>query len=124
LKLRLMIILLLAFVLTGCKNTPPDDFIFSYEMNSIEEEDQNEIQRWLHEPNQTSVRISEFNDEKNGDHYVYAHSSKFSEVDVVQKGDALILMFKNEKVDGSGKDALVKINFNPDIIKEFVLDSE
>lgn len=123
-KPRLIIILLLTFVLAGCKNTPPEDFIFSYEMNSIEEEDQDEIQRWLHEPNQTSVRISEFNDEKNGSHYVYAHSSKFSEVDVVQKGDALILMFKNEKVDGSGKDAFIKINFNPDIIKEFVLDSE
>lgn len=41
-----------------------------------------------------------------------------------QKGDALKLMFKNEKVDGSGKGTFVKINFNPDVIKEFVLDSE
>lgn len=28
-----------------------------------------------------------------------------------------------QKVDGSVNDAFVKINFNPDIIKEFVLDS-
>ncbi|MBT2684738.1 hypothetical protein [Bacillus sp. ISL-37] len=123
-KLRLMIILLLISVLAGCKKLPPDDLIISYGMNSIEDKDQDKIQRWLHEPNQTGARITEFNDENNGRHYVYAHSSWFSEVDVVQKGDALLLMFKNEKVDGSGKDAFVKINFNPDIIKEFVLDSE
>ncbi|MBS8266363.1 hypothetical protein DYI25_18225 [Mesobacillus boroniphilus] len=85
---------------------------------------QDEIQRWLNEPDQTTTRTYEVYDEINGRYFVYAHSRKFSEVDVEQKGDAIKVMFRNEKVDGSGKDAFVKIKFNPDIIKNFVLDSE
>ena len=123
-KFKFLIVLLLISVVAGCKNTPPEDFVFSYEMNAIEEEDQDEIQRWLTEPDQTATRTYEIHDEVNGRYFVYAHSRKFSEVEVTQKGDAIKMMFMNEKIDGSGKDAFVKIHFNPDVIKNFVLDSE
>ncbi|MBT2640337.1 hypothetical protein J7E37_20725 [Bacillus sp. ISL-39] len=93
-------------------------------MNSIEEEDRDEVLRWLHEPDQTATRTYEFIDEDKGRHILYAHSSKFSKVDVEQKGDAIIMMFRNEKTDGAGQEAFVKIKYNPDIIKNFVLDSE
>lgn len=131
-KFKLLIILLLISMVVGCKNTLPEEFIYSFpeefiysfEMNSIEEEDQDEIQRWLNEPDQTTTRTYEVYDEINGRYFVYAHSRKFSEVNVEQKDDAIRMMFRNEKVDGSGKDAFVKIKFNPDIIKNFVLDTE
>lgn len=126
-KLRLLLTLLLIFVVTGCNkaNTPKaEDFIYSFEMNSIEEEDQDEVQRWLNHPEQTPISTYEVHDEVNGRYFYYAHSSKFSEVEVTQKGDAIFLMFTDEKADGSGEDAFVKIKFNPDIINNFVLDSE
>ncbi|UYZ22470.1 hypothetical protein [Mesobacillus jeotgali] len=126
-KLRLLLTLFLISVVTGCNTTTiteADDFIYSYEMNSIQEQDQDEIQRWLHEPDQTATRTYEIYDETNGRYLVYAHSSKFSEVEVTQKGDAIKIMFRNEKTNSSGQDAFVKIKFNPDIIKNFVLDSE
>lgn len=129
-KLRLLLTILLISGVTGCDTTTEEEdysdeeFVYSFEMNSIEEEDRDEIQRWLHEPDQTPTRTYEFVDEINGRHIVYAHSSKFGNVDVKQKGDAIIMMFKNERTVGSGKDAFVKIKYNPDIIKNFVLDSE
>jgi len=73
---------------------------------------------------QTATRTYEIYDETNGRYLVYAHSSKFSEIEVTQKGDAIYMMFTNEKAVGSSQDAFVKIKFNPDIIKNFVLDSE
>lgn len=126
-KLRLLLTLLLILVGTGCNATATseeDDFIYSYEMNSIEEEDRDEVQRWLNQPDQTPISTYEIYDESNGRYFYYAHSSKFSEIEVTQKGDAIFIMFTDEKADGSGQDALVKIKFNPDIIKNFVLDSE
>lgn len=126
-KLKLLLTLLLILVGTGCNKTTTaeeDDFLYSYELNSIEEEDRDEIQRWLHETDQTATRTYEIYDETNGRYLVYAHSSKFSEIEVTQKGDAIYMMFTNEKAVGSSQDAFVKIKFNPDIIKNFVLDSE
>jgi ABC-type uncharacterized transport system auxiliary subunit len=126
-KSRVLIILLLSLILAGCETITPEapkDFTYSYEMNSIEKQDQDEIQSWLHEPDQTATRTYEIYDETNGRYLVYAHSSKFSEIEVTQKGDAVFMMFTDEKADGSGQDAFVKIKFNPDIIKNFVLDSE
>lgn len=126
-KLRLLLTFLLFSVVTGCNTTTTtekEDFIYSYEMNSIEEKDQDKIQRWLHEPDQTATRTYEIYDETDGRYLVYAHLSKFSKIEVEQKGDAIIMMFRNEKMDGAGQDAFVKIKYNPDIIKNFVLDSE
>ena len=126
-KIRSFLTLLLILVVTGCNSittTEEDDFIYSYEMNSIEEEDRDAIQSWLNQHEQTSIRTYEIHDESNGRYFYYAHSSKFSEVEVTQKGDGIKMMFRNEKTNGSGQDAFVKIKFNPDIIKNFVLDSE
>ncbi|MCM3576345.1 hypothetical protein M3172_24570 [Mesobacillus subterraneus] len=126
-KLRLLLTLLLISVVTGCNTTTTteaEDFIYSFEMNSIEEEDQNEVQRWLNNPDLTPISTYEIHDEVNGRYLYYAHSSKFSEVEVTQKGDAIKMMFRNEKTNSSDQDAFVKIKFNPDIIKNFVLDSE
>ncbi|MBT2642802.1 hypothetical protein J7I80_11235 [Bacillus sp. ISL-41] len=125
-KLRLLLPFVLISVVTGCNitTTTEEDFIYSYEMDSIEEEDKDAIQSWLNQQDQTPISTYEIHDESNGRYFYYAHSSKFSEVEVTQKGDAIKMMFRNEKTNGSGQDAFVKIKFNPDIIKNFVLDSE
>lgn len=126
-KLRFLLTLLLISVVTGCNmitTAEQDGFIYSYEMNSIEEEDRDEIQSWLNQQDQTPISSYEIHDDSNGRYFYYAHSSKYSEVEVTQKGDAIKMLFRNEKTNGSGQDALVKIKFNPDIIKNFVLDTE
>ncbi len=116
--------LVFLFVLSGCVSSPPEDFVFSYERNSIEDEHLDDIQSWLQKPDQTRTRTIEFNDETKGHHFLYAHSAVFSEVEVKQKDDAIILMFTNKKTEHKGPDALVKIKFNPKKIKSFVLNSE
>lgn len=122
---KLFIPFLVFMILVGCNiETNNNQFTFSYEMNSIEDEDKNEVQRWLNKPNQTPTRTYEVNDEINNRYYVYAHSKIYSEVDVEQTDDKVILTFKSKKNNSSLQDALIKIKYNPDKINSFVLKTE
>jgi hypothetical protein len=93
-------------------------------MNSIEDEDTEEVHKWLNEPDQNPTRTYEVNDQINGRYYIYGHSSKYSEVTVEQNDKAIILTFINEKKKSSDQDVLVKIKINPNIIDSVVLKNE
>jgi hypothetical protein len=112
-------------LLVGCtSHSSKSNFTYSYELNSIEEEDKNEVQKWLNEPSQTPTRTYEVNDEINDRHYVYALSKVYSDISVQQKDDTLILTFTTKKNIGPSQEALVKIKYNPKKINSFVLKTE
>ncbi|MCP8615882.1 hypothetical protein [Salirhabdus salicampi] len=127
-KIFILSVFILFFI--GCKNNTSttsntnSEFTYSFEMDVIEQEDKDKILKWLNESDQTPTRIYEINDETNNRHYIYAHSKIYSEVDVGQSDEKIIVTFKNEKVESSIHDTLVKIKINPDKMNSVVLKTE
>ncbi|WP_153722890.1 hypothetical protein [Sporosarcina cascadiensis] len=113
---------LLLLLLAGCVNSDKEDsllndeFTFSYEKDFIEKEDEQIIQSWLNESEQTPTRVYEINDELNERYFLYGHSNKYSDVDVELRDQVLLLHFKNKKKGASEPDAFVNIRFNPEKI--------
>ncbi|MDV2582726.1 hypothetical protein [Alkalibacillus haloalkaliphilus] len=120
---KLLISFLTIFLLMGCMNSE-STFQYEYELNSIEEEDKDEVQKWLNEPDQTPTRTYVVNDEVNNRHYIYGHSKTYSAVDVEGNDGKITLTFSNEKQDTSEQDALVKIKINPELIDSVVLKTK
>ena len=90
----------------------------------LEKEDQDEIQQWLNEPDQTPTRTYEINDEINNRHYIYGHSKTYSAVDVEEENGTITLTFSSKKQNISEQDALVKIKINPELIDTVVLTTK
>jgi len=125
-KIIITIMLIFLFLLlTGCtSHSSNSNFTYSYELNSIEEGDKDEVQKWLNEPSQTPTRTYEVNDEINDRHYLYAHSKIYSDISVQQEGDKIILIFTSKMNTGESQEALVKIKYNPKKINSFVLKTD
>lgn len=112
-------------MLVGCaSNSSKSNFTYSYELISIEEEDKDEVQKWLSEPSQTPISIYEINDVENEKHHFYAHSTLHSKINVQQKNDILTLTFTGDKGIGLSQEAFVKIKYNPDSINLIILKTE
>ncbi|MDQ0352839.1 hypothetical protein J2R98_002690 [Alkalibacillus filiformis] len=120
---KLFISFLAIFLLVGCMNNE-STFSYEYELNSIEEEDHDEVQKWINKPNQTPTRTYQVNDEINNRHYIYGHSKTYSAVDVEENDGTITLTFSNEKQATSEQDALVKIKINPKSIDSVVLKTK
>ncbi len=107
-KFKLLISLLAIFLLMGCTDSEAS-FSYEYGLDSIEKEDQAEVQKWLNEPDQTPIRTYEVNDEINNRHYIYGHSKVYSKVELEENDGRITLTFSDEKQDNSLQDAFVKI---------------